>query len=184
MSGTATGTRRDPLLGYNFQVSLLDSRSALGGALAAVTISAVSLTPVAGFSECSGLEGTLETQDHQEGGRNGAVLRFPTRVKWSNLTLRRGMGRGLDLWTWFDGFVNGTGTRRDGVITLQDESHVPRIVWGFRRGLPVKYSGPTLNAAQSAVAVETLEIAHEGLFLIPGAAPLAQAARAALDLLR
>jgi phage tail-like protein len=179
-----TGARRDPLLGYNFQVSLMQSGNALGNALGAVTLSAVTLTPVAGFSECSGLEGTLEVQDHTEGGRNGGVLHFPTRVKWSNLTLKRGIGRGDDLRAWFEGFARGTGRRRDGVVTLRNERQEPHTVWGFRRGLPVKYSGPTLNATQSAVAVETLEIAHEGLFLVPGAAPLAQAARAALDLFR
>jgi phage tail-like protein len=176
--------RRDPLLAYNFQVSLLASGSPAGAALTTVTLSAVGLTPVAGFSECTGLEGTLEIQDHPEGGLNGAVLRFPTRIKWSNLTLKRGLGRGLELWTWFYGFANGTGERKDGVITLQDERHEPHTVWGFRRGLPVKYTGPSLNAAQSAVAVESLEIAHEGLFLIPGPAPLGQAAPAVADLFR
>jgi phage tail-like protein len=179
-----TGARRDPLLAYNFQVNLLDSSSSLASTLTTITLSTVGLTPVAGFSECSGLEATLEVQDHQEGGRNGAVLRFPTRIKWTNLTLKRGMGRGMELWDWFYGFATGTGFRKDGVITLQNERHEPHTVWGFRRGLPVKYSGPTLNAAQSTVAVESLEIAHEGLFLIPGASPLAQAARAVVDLFR
>jgi phage tail-like protein len=179
-----TGNRRDPLLAFNFQVSLTDSSSALAGAVTTVTLSAVGLTPVAGFSECSGLEGMLEVQDHQEGGLNGAALHFPTRVKWSNLTLKRGMGRGMELWDWFYGFSVGKVVRKDGVITLQNERHQPHTVWGFRRGLPVKYTGPTLNAGQSAVAIESLEIAHEGLFLIPGAAPLGQAVRAVADLFR
>ena len=168
--------RRDPLLAYNFQISLLESGRS-GGATGG-------LTPVAGFSECTGLEGTLEVQDHPEGGLNGAVLRFPTRIKWSNLTLKRGLGRGLELWDWFYGFASGTGVRKDGVITLQNERHEPHTVWGFRRGLPVKYAGPTLNAAQSAVAVESLEIAHEGLFLIPGGPPPGSAARTVADLFR
>jgi phage tail-like protein len=168
--------RRDPLLAYNFQVSLFESGRSTGAA--------VGLTPVAGFSECAGLEGTLEVQDHPEGGLNGTVLRFPTRIKWSNLTFKRGLGRGMELWTWFYGFASGTGVRKDGVITLQNERHEPHTVWGFRRGLPVKYAGPTLNAAQSAVAVESLEIAHEGLFLIPATAPPGQAGRAVADLFR
>lgn len=176
--------RQDPLLAYNFQVSLLEASGSTTAALTTVTLSALGLTPVAGFSECSGLEGTLEVQDHPEGGRNGAVLRFPTRIKWSNLTLKRGMGRRMELWDWFHGFAAGGGVRRDGVITLQNERHEPHTVWGFRRGLPVKYAGPTLNAAQTAVAVETLEIAHEGLFLVPGASPLAEAARAVVGLFR
>lgn len=176
--------RRDPLLAYNFQVSLLSSSNSTAGALTTVTLASAGLIPVAGFSECSGLEATLEIQEHNEGGRNGTALKFPTRVKWSNLTLKRGMGRGMELWGWLYGFASGAASRRDGVITLQNERHEPHTVWGFRRGLPVKYAGPTLNAAQSAVALETIEIAHEGLFLIPGASPLGQAAKAVADLFR
>jgi phage tail-like protein len=179
-----TGSRSDPLLAFNFQVSLLDSSSSgRGSALTTVTLSSVGLTRVAGFSECSGLEGTLELQEHNAGGANGAVLRFPTRVKWSNLVLKRGLGSGTELWDWFYGFTLGRAQRKDGVIVLQNERHEPHTVWGFRRGLPVKYQGPTMNAGQSAVAIETIEIAHEGLYPVPGAVPLATAARAVFDAL-
>ena len=65
---------------------------------------------------------------------------------------------------------------------LQDASHQPHTVWGFRAGLPVKYSGPQMNAMQSAVAIESIEIAHQGLYLVPGASPLAAAARSVLNL--
>jgi phage tail-like protein len=180
-----TGTREDPLLAFNFQVSLMDSSSsalgAQGAALTTVTLSSVGLTRVAGFSECSGLEGSLELHEHMAGGHNGAVLRFPTRVKWLNLQLKRGLGRDMELWTWFHGFTTGNAVRKDGVIVLQNERHEPRTVWGFRRGLPVKYQGPTLNAGQSSVAIEAIEIAHEGLYQVPGASPLATAARAVFD---
>jgi phage tail-like protein len=169
--------RNDPLLTYNFQVSLTDSSSsALGSALTTVTLSSVGLTRVAGFSECSGLEGTLELQEHMAGGRNDGVLRFPTRMKWSNLQLKRGLATGTELWDWFAGFAAGRALRKDGTIILQNEAHEPQKVWGFKRGLPVKYSGPSLNAGQSNVAIESIEIAHEGLFLVPGASPLAAAA--------
>jgi phage tail-like protein len=178
-----TGSRQDPLLGFNFQVSLTDSSSSngVGSALSTVTLSSVGLTRVAGFSECSGLEGTLEVQDHNAGGRNDGALRFPTRMKWSNLTLKRGIGRSTVLWDWYAGFAVGKAVRKDGVIVLQNERHEPQTVWGFRRGLPVKYSGPTLNATQSAVAIESIEIAHEGLYLVPGASPLTNAVRGVLD---
>jgi phage tail-like protein len=175
-------SRQDPLRAFNFQVSLTDSSSSgVGSALTTVTLSSVGLMPVAGFSECSGLEGTLELHEHMAGGRNDGVLRFPTRMKWSNLTLKRGLGRGTDLWDWYAGFAVGRATRKDGVIVLQNESHEPQRVWGFRRGLPIKYAGPSLNAAQSAVAIESIEIAHEGLYLVPGASALAAAVRGVLD---
>lgn len=176
-----TASRNDPLLAFNFQVSLTNSSSnAVGGALTTVTLSAVGLTHVAGFSECSGLEGTLEVQDHMAGGSNGGVLHFPTRMKWSNLQLKRGISGGTELWNWFAGVAIGNAARKDGVIVLQNERREPQTVWGFRRGLPVKYTGPTMNAAQSNVAIESIEIAHEGLFLVPGASPLAAAISGAL----
>lgn len=170
--------RHDPLLAFNFQVSLMEAGRGKAGALTTVTLSSVGLTRVAGFSECSGLEGTLEAHEYQAGGVNGGSLRFPTRVKWSNLVLKRGLGSDMMLWDWFHGFVTGRGTRRDGVIALQDAQHRPHTVWGFRAGLPVKYSGPAMNAMQSGVAIESIEIAHQGLYLVPGASPLAAAARA------
>jgi phage tail-like protein len=177
-----TGSRQDPLLAFNFQVSLTDSSSSnIGSALTTVALSSVGLTRVAGFSECSGLEGTLDLQEHKAGGRNDAVLIFPSGMKWAHLQLKRGMGRGTELWDWFAGFAVGRALRKDGVIVLQNESHEPQTVWGFRRGLPVKYTGPTLNAAQSNVAIESIEIAHEGLYLVPGASPLAGAVRSVFD---
>ena len=179
----SAGSRQDPLRAFNFQVSLTDSTSGsgTGGAIGAITLSTVGLTRVAGFSECSGLEGTLELHEHMAGGRNGGVLRFPTRMKWANLVLKRGLGKSAELWDWYAGFAVGRAIRKDGVIVLQNESHEPQTVWGFRRGLPVKYTGPTLNASQSAVAIETIEIAHEGLYLVPGASALATAVRSVLD---
>jgi phage tail-like protein len=180
----STGTRQDPLLAFNFQVSLMASSEAtLGGALTTVTLSSVGLTAVAGFSECSGLEGTLDMAEHMAGGVNGGVLRFPTRMKWSNLVLKRGLGRGRELMDWYYGFAEGRSARRDGVITLQNERWEPHTVWAFRRGLPARYSGPALEAGRSSVAIESLEIAHEGLSLVPGASALARAARSAFDAL-
>ncbi|NVD97966.1 phage tail protein [Massilia sp. BJB1822] len=174
--------RRDPLLGFNFQVSLMEAGRGKAGALTTVTLSSVGLVRVAGFSECSGLEGTLEAHEYQAGGVNGGALRFPTRIKWSNLVLKRGLGSDMMLWDWFHGFVTGKGTRRDGIVVLQDAQHQPHTVWGFRAGLPVKYSGPAMNAMQSSVAIESIEIAHQGLYLVPGASPLAVAARALSNL--
>ncbi len=160
------GVRQDPLLGYNFLVNLIDSSSSLAMAQSAAA-SAVLNVALGGFSECDGLEMTLEIEEYNEGGRNGRSLIFPTRVKWSHITLKKGLAVGSELWNWHYGFVNGTGKRRDGIIVLQDDLRLPRHTWIFRRGLPVKYTGPSLNAGQSEVAVESIEIAHEGLYQFP-----------------
>jgi len=157
------GNRHDPPLAHNFVVSLVDSTSAVGAPL-----DLAGLVPAGGFSECSGLEMSMPPEEYKEGGRNGAVLKFPSRVAWSNLSLKKGAAVSTELWDWHYGFVIGAGRRRDGVIALLDAAHAPTLVWFFRRGLPIKYSGPTLNAAQNTVAIEAIEIAHEGLFQVPG----------------
>jgi phage tail-like protein len=152
--------RVDPLRGYNFVVSLVDSSALLLSMSLGIGKSAA-----AGFSECSGLEATLEVEDYREGGNNGATLKFPTRVTWGTIKLKRGIALSDDLFNWHQDFVLGFGKRRDGVIILQDDQHQMVKTWSFQRGLPVKWTGPSLNATQSQVAVEELEIAHEGLSL-------------------
>ena len=155
------GTRVDPYRGFNFSVSLTDSTSALS-----IAFSLSSSPPVGSFSECSGLEKTLQVEEYKEGGNNGLVRKFPSNVTWSNIRLRRGVATNDQLWLWHDGFVQGIGKRQDGVITLLDETQTAVKVWRFTRGLPVKYVGPSLNAGQSAVAIEELEIGHEGIRLL------------------
>jgi phage tail-like protein len=157
--------RADPVLGHNFLISLVDSSSTL--ALLGSVASAIGQNIVGGFSECSGLDMSLDVEDREEGGRNGEVLKFPTRVKWSNIILKKGVGLSKDLWNWHYSFVEGRGRRRDGVIVLQDSQRRPHNVWHFRRGLPFKYTGPAMNASQNNVAIEVLEIAHEGLTQLP-----------------
>jgi phage tail-like protein len=161
----ADSLRTDPLGAYNFYISLLDSSNFVG-----TVISVAANYLVAGFSECSGLEATMETLDYREGGRNSYVRRFATRATHSNITLKHGVIFEYDdLWTWHYGWVQGQGTRKDGVIVLQDEGRRPAKVWKFKRAIPMKWVGPSLNAGQSAVAIESLEIAHEGLQLEVGA---------------
>jgi len=168
--------RADPLLGFNFQVSITDSKPAASSALAGISISLTGAQATAGFSEISGLEATMDVESYDAGGVNGGALKFPGRVKWSNLVLKRGViaQRSLsdtsDFWTWLQSYLDGQGVRKDGVITLMDESGAPALVWSWRRGLPVKWTGATMNAQQSQIAIEQLDIAHEGLTRVTGGA--------------
>lgn len=157
--------RIDPLGTFNFYITLVDTSNVVG-----TIISAVINYAVAGFSECSGLDATLEVFEYKEGGENGFVHKFPTRASFANITLKHGVVYLYDdLWTWHNEFVRGGGKRKDGLIVLLDEARKPAKVWKFKRGLPMRWSGPSLNAAQSNVAIESLEIAHEGLELEVGA---------------
>ena len=64
-----------------------------------------------------------------------------------------------DLWTWHNAFVRGNGKRKDGLIVLLDEGRQPAKVWKFKRGIPMKWTGPVMNAAQrQRMASESLEI--------------------------
>lgn len=163
----ALGLRSDPVKGYNFLISFVDSASSL--ATASVPVESVL---AAGFSEASGLEMSLEVEEFKEGGRNDMVHKFPSRITWGNLRFKHGVALSEDLWEWLYSFVEGRGKRRDGLVTLQDDLHQPVRIWQFRRGIPVKWTGPTLNAAQSEVAMEELEMAHEGLNLVASRGPL------------
>ncbi len=177
----AIGVRSDPLHAYNFVITLLDTSSGLALAKS-IAIGAIADVALGGFTECSGLEMSLDVEEYKEGGRNGAVLQFPTRVKWAHITLKKGVGAGIALWDWHYGFAEGKGKRRDGLIILQNDLHIPNNIWYFRRGLPVKYTGPTMNASQSNVAIESIEIAHEGIFQVPGIGYGAAAASLAIGL--
>jgi phage tail-like protein len=162
----AAALRADPVLAHNFIVSLIDTSGPLA-AVGSIALSAINDVLLGGFSECAGLEAQLKTEDVNEGGNNGTVLKFPTRMQWSPITLKKGLGTSSALWDWQYGFAIGRGRRRDGLVVLMNEVHVPNSIWFFRRGLPTKWTGPSMNAAQSSVAIEALEITHEGLWQVP-----------------
>jgi phage tail-like protein len=84
-------------------------------------------------------------------------------TKYTNLVLRRGVANSPDLWAWFDAVRQGSLDRRGIVVTLLNEERNPVVVWRLRRCLPIKYVGPTLNAGESEVAIEEVELAVEGL---------------------
>jgi phage tail-like protein len=163
------GIRIDPVPGFNFYISLIDSSSTL-----ALATSAVSAFVGGGFSECSGLDATLQVEEYMEGGENRYAHKFPSRMTYGNISLKHGITFAEDLWNWHAAYTSGTGKRRDGVITLLDEMQLPIKTWVFKRGLPLKWTGPTLNASQSAIAIESLEIMHEGLDLLSVGAALGQ----------
>lgn len=157
--------RIDPLTTFNFYITLVDS-SNVAGTLLTVALNYF----VAGFSECSGVDATMEIQDYKEGGVNDRVLKFATRASHSNITLKHGVIYLYDdLWSWHNDWVKGKGKRKDGLIVLQDEAHRPAKIWKFKRGIPTKWVGPSMNAMQNNVAIESLEIAHEGLIMTLGA---------------
>ncbi|HEU5013486.1 MAG TPA: phage tail protein [Roseiflexaceae bacterium] len=119
--------------------------------------------PVAGFSECSGLQLEIEVQEYHEGGMNAVMRKFPGHTKQTNITLKRGIVD-RSLWDWFYATTQGVVTFRNGTISVRDPSGGQEVMqWTFERAFPAKLTGPELNASQNNVAVETLELSHEGL---------------------
>ena len=115
-----------------------------------------------GVSECSGLGSENEVIRYRE-GNDVAERLLPGRTTYSAITLKRGITADLTLWNWYKQTVDGKVNRRSVVIVLLDDERKDVARWAVRNGFPAKYTGPTFNATSNEVAIETLEIAHEGI---------------------
>ena len=118
---------------------------------------------VAGFTEVSGLQSEIEYEEYAEGGVNGYMHRLPKRTSYPPIVLRRGITKTNDLWEWYSVVAGGKVKRREGSIVMCEPSGDELIRWNFFEAYPVKWVGPELNASRSEVAVESIEIIHNGL---------------------
>ncbi len=118
---------------------------------------------VGGFSEVSGLNVETETELIEEGGVNDYVHKLPKKTKYSNLTLKRGLTDSDVLWSWHRDVVKGNFKRKSGAIIMLDDEGNSKWRWNFKEAYPVKWTGPDLQAANSTVAIEILELSHNGL---------------------
>ena len=136
-----------PYKGYRFKVEI-------GGMM------------VAGFSEVTGFDATIDVVEYREGDAVDPTPRkMPGLVKYSNITLRRGVIDSVEFFTWIDEINKGQLTAERKVVTVQlcnDEDTVI-AAWQLLRAWPCKYTGPELKGLSSDVAIETIEFAHEGL---------------------
>lgn len=121
-------------------------------------------TVVGHFLECSGLKSSCEVFEIEEGGMNGRSYKRPGRSKWENIVLRYASSTSLRLLQWRDEFLQDQfGRRLNGEIRLKNNAGDVIRSWKFKDAWPVSWEGPSLNAGSSELAIETLEIAHEGL---------------------
>lgn len=139
----ATGQRNDPYRGYRFRVEI------------------DGLTR-AGFREVTGLDTTQDPIEYREGTDPLTVRKLPGLTKYSNIVLKRGVTDDKFLWDWRKKAIDGKAERKNGSIVLIDDAGDEKMRWNFAEGWPTKWSGPGFNATANEVAVETLEIAHEG----------------------
>ncbi|HEU4833212.1 MAG TPA: phage tail protein [Pyrinomonadaceae bacterium] len=150
----------DPLTAYRFIVTLNPGDAHLPAKQAAM----IALYAAGGFQEVRGLGADLEVTPYSEGGVNDKVHQLPVRHSWTRITLKRGLTLGRGLWEWYEaGLTQSLGARRDGAILLMSPAGAVMAAWEFYGGLAAKWTGPEFNAMQNAVAVESVEIAHEGV---------------------
>jgi len=117
------------------------------------------------FSEVSGL--TMETQliEYRDGSNpEYSSLKMSGIPKYSNITLKRGIiAQDSFFFTWINNAMLNKPDRRDITISLLNEEHGPVMVWKAKKAWPVKVEGPGLKATGNEVAIESIELAHEGL---------------------
>jgi phage tail-like protein len=120
----------------------------------------------AAFSECDGLEMTMEVKTIREGGANNRQHRLTGPVGYGQLTLKRGMTGNWDLWDWFQKVSNDPKVRAEvEVVVYGQERKAPVMSFLLTRCLPLKLKAPALNAASGGVAIEELQLAYETLSL-------------------
>ena len=137
--------RNDPFAAFNFLVEIVGIAKA-------------------SFSEVSGLAVEVTPIEYREGGENSLTVRkLPGLAKYPNIVLKRGFTADLSLWKWIKSVLDGNVQRAAVTITLLNDQRQPVVKWNVREAWPCKYEGPDLNAKANEVAIETLEICHEGL---------------------
>lgn len=139
-----TGARKDPYRSYNFLVEIDGITRA-------------------GFRECSGLDSSQDPIDYREGTDPLTVRKLPGLVKYSNISLKSGMTDDAELWEWRKTAMEGKVERKNASIVLLDDTGAEKARWNIISGWPTKWTGPTFNATGNEVAIETLEIVHEGV---------------------
>jgi phage tail-like protein len=115
----------------------------------------------AAFAECDGLEMTMEPRTIESGGVNDRQIHLIGPVKYSQLTLKRGMTSNLQLWSWFALNARGVLTPASGIVTMWDSDGTPVIEFVLEGCLPVRVRAPALNSRDGLVAIEELSIVYE-----------------------
>jgi phage tail-like protein len=140
----ATGQRVDPIGNYNFLVEI------------------DGITRAA-FHDVSGFDSTIDVIEHREGGENTTVRKLPGLTKYSNIVLKWGITDDHELYDWHRDAVLGNVVRKNGSIIGLDRRGQEVLRWNFLNAWPCKYDAPDFAAEGNDIAIETMELAHEGL---------------------
>jgi|SRR5712671_3179676 len=141
----ATAERRDPYRAFNFHLQ-------------------IDGVPLGAFSEASGLTAEGDAVDYREGtDLQSNVRKLVGLRKYSNITLKRGYTQDKSLWSWYGNIVNGQPDRRNVTIVLMNEARQPVLRWHAENAWVNKIEGPAFKAGGNDIAMESVELVHEGL---------------------
>jgi phage tail-like protein len=146
MTEAVDTSREDPLVGFHFMIDV-------GGKITGY------------FTECSGLGSESEIIEQKVVNEKGVevVVKIPGRLKWGDITLKRGITSSLDLWNWRKQVEEGDvkGARTNGSIVMFDQALAEKARWNFLNGWPSKISGPAPKSDSNEISLEELTIVHE-----------------------
>ncbi len=117
------------------------------------------------FSEVTGLNIEVQQIEYRAGDSpEFSTMKMPGLKKYGNITLKRGVfASDNDYYDWLSTIKMNKPERRDVTITLLNEEHAPVMTWKVMRAWPTKITSPDMKASGNEAAIETLEIAHEGI---------------------
>jgi phage tail-like protein len=116
-----------------------------------------------GFSEVSGFDASIDVIEYREGDMVQTPMKLPGLKKYGNITLKQGLTDSMVLYEWIITGVEEEVDRKTITITVLDDAGEAAASWQVINAWPTKYTAPDFNATSSEVAIESLEIAHEGM---------------------
>jgi len=118
-----------------------------------------------GFSEVSGLNVEVQAIEYRDGASpEYSVVKMPGIPKFANITMKRGItAKDNEFYKWLSEISLNKVDRRNLIVSLLNENHEPVVTWKVKNCFPVKVEGPSLKSTGNEVAIESIEIAHEGL---------------------
>jgi phage tail-like protein len=142
----------DPYPGHNFHL-IVNGVSDQGDAFSCA------------FTEITGLQTAVAEIPYRNGNEDITVRKLPGLKSYTNLVCKRGATGHTQFWDWIKKAMDGDIERQDGVVILRDENQEDVMRWNFSRAWPCKYNGPSFNATNNEIAMESVEICIEELKL-------------------
>jgi phage tail-like protein len=118
----------------------------------------------AGFAECTGTNAEINPIEYREGNESLTTRKLPGLSKFGNITLKRGVTQDLEIFNWFNAGATGDVDRKQTLsIVLLDEQRNEAVRWNLLNAWPCKYIAPDLKGNANEIAIESVELCHEGL---------------------